>query len=124
MIRRFNYTGRKKIPRDSIHITVLKGLEGREFEANIRAADLDLPADARLFIEAHHKSDYMRFDFGTVGAQRPPADRRLTAFYEGARILFRVKVVAVGDQAGKIIAEADQIKPASQIGRASCRERV
>lgn len=113
MIRRFNYTGRKRIPRANIHITILNAPRGREFEATIRTKDLKLPADARLFVEAYHKSDYMRFDFGTVGAQRTPPDRLLTAFYDGARILFRVKVVGVGDAAGQIIAEADQIKPKS-----------
>lgn len=113
MIRRLNYTGRKNIPRTKFHITVLNTPGGREFEATLRLADTGLPADALVFIEAYHKSDYMRFDFGTVGSLRPPADRRLSVFYDGARLLFRIKVVSVGETGGRIIAEADQIKPVS-----------
>ena len=113
MIKRLNYTGRKTIPRAKFHITVLKTPEGREFEATLRFEDIGLPADALVFIEAYHKSDYMRFDFGTIGQQRPPTDRRLSVFYEGARLLFRIKVVSVGEAGGRIIAEADQIKPVS-----------
>jgi hypothetical protein len=113
MIRRFNYTGRRKIPRSNIHITVFTTPQGREFEASIHLGDLRLPPEARLFVEAYHKSNYARFDFGTVGAPCTPTDRRLTAFYDGARVLFRVKVVAAGGDGGKIIAEVDQIKPAS-----------
>src|ERR1700723_2623745 len=110
MIRRLNYTGRKKIPNARFHIAILSTPGGREFEATLRLEATGLPADALIFIEAYHKSDYMRFDFGTVGSLRPPADRRLSVFYDGARLLFRIKVVSVGEAGGQIIAEADQIK--------------
>ena len=111
MIRRLNYTGRRRIPRENIRIAIYRNGDMEEFDAAVRSVGLGLPDAARLFVEAYHKSDWMRFDYGTVGQQVIPRDRRLTAFYQGARILFRVKVVAVGDDGGKILAEADRILP-------------
>jgi hypothetical protein len=113
MIRRLNYTGRRKIPRENLHITLFRNNGVDEFDAAIRLAGLELPASARVFVEAYHKSDWMRFDYGTLASPSIPTDRRLTAFYEGARILFRVKVVASGEESGKIIAEADRLTPLS-----------
>ncbi|MGD0814401.1 MAG: hypothetical protein ABSA83_12415 [Verrucomicrobiota bacterium] len=72
---------------------------------------MELPGSAKVYVEAYHKSDWMRFDFGTVAAPAIPSDRRLTAFYDGARILFRVKVVSTGDDSGKILAETDRLTP-------------
>ena len=111
MIRRINYTGRRRIPREAIRIAIYRNGDDEEFEAVVRCAGLDLPDTARVFVEAYHKSDWMRFDYGTVGQPRVPADRRLSAFYQGARILFRVKVVSVGTDRGRILAEADRIVP-------------
>ncbi len=113
MIRRLNYTGRRKIPRENIHITLFRNNGVEEFDAVIRTAGLDLPDTARVFVEAHHKSDWMRFDFGTVAAPAIPAVRKLRKFYDGARILFRVKVVSAGDDSGKILAEVDRLTPLS-----------
>lgn len=113
MIRRLNYTGRRKIPREHINITLFRNGGVEEFDAVIRTANLGLPETARVFVEAYHKSDWMRFDYGTVGAPAIPSDRRLTVFYSGARLLFRVKVVSAGEESGKILAEADRLTPLS-----------
>jgi hypothetical protein len=113
MIRRLNYTGRRKIPRENIRIALFRNNGVDEFDAVITTAGLDLPDSARVFVEAHHKSDWMRFDFGTVAVPAIPSDRRLTIFYEGARILFRVKVVSAGEDSGKILAEVDRLTPIS-----------
>jgi hypothetical protein len=120
MIRRLNYTGRRKIPRENINITLFRNGGVEEFDAVIRTVALGLPETARVFVEAYHKSDWMRFDYGTVGAPAIPPDRRLTVFYAGARILFRVKVVSAGEESGKILAEADRLTPLSSDGH---RER-
>ncbi len=111
MIRRLNYTGRRRIPRENIRIAIYRNGEIEEFDARITCAGLGLPAGARIFVEAYHKSDWMRFDFGTVGQGTIPRDRRLTAFYRGARVLFRVKAVAANGESGRILAEADRIIP-------------
>lgn len=113
MIRRLNYTGRRKIPREFIRISLYRNGSVSEFDAFIRTEKLDLPLTARVFVEAYHKSDWMRFYFGTVGEPTIPQDRRLTNFYDGARILFRVKFVSTGGDTGKILAEADRLTPLS-----------
>lgn len=111
MIRRLNYTGRRRIPRENVRIAIYRNGEMEEFDARVSCGGLGIPDDARLLVEAYHKSDWMRFDFGTVGHVVIPRDRRLTAFYRGARVLFRVKAVATEGEGGKIIAEADRIIP-------------
>jgi hypothetical protein len=115
MIRRLNYTGRRKFPRENIRVTLFRNGGLEEFVAVIKTAGLQLPDSARIFVEAYHKSDWMRFDFGSVAVPAVPADRRLTVFYEGARVLFRVKVVSAdtAGEPGKIIAETDRIIPVS-----------
>jgi hypothetical protein len=113
MIRRLNYTGRRRIPRENIRIAIYRNGDTEEFDARVSCAGLDLPDNASLLVEAYHKSDWMRFDFGTVGQVVIPRDRRLTAFYRGARVLFRVKAVSTDDESGKILAEADRIVPLS-----------
>jgi hypothetical protein len=113
MIRRLNYTGRRKIPRENIQISLYRNSGGEEFDAVIHVSGLELPNAARVFVEAYHQSDWVRFDYGTVASPAIPADRRLTSFYEGARILFRVKVVSGGEDGGKILAEADRLVPFS-----------
>jgi hypothetical protein len=113
MIRRLNYTGRRRIPRENIRIAIYRNGDAEEFDARVSCAGLDLPDTASLLVEAYHKSDWMRFDFGTVGQIVIPRDRRLTAFYLGARVLFRVKAVSTDGESGKILAEADRIVPLS-----------
>ena len=113
MIRRLNYTGRRRIPRENIRIAIYRNGDTEEFDARVSCAGLGLPDSACVFVEAYHKSDWMRFDFGTVGQLVMPRDRRLTAFYRGARVLFRVKAVATNGESGKILAEADRIIPLS-----------
>jgi hypothetical protein len=58
-----------------------------------------------VFIEAYHRTSFMRFDCGSVGALSIPSDRRLTAI-EGSSIRFRIKIV---DQ-HRILAVADDIR--------------
>lgn len=113
MIRRLNYTGRRRIPRENIRIAIYRNGDTEEFDARVSCDGLCLPDSAFLLVEAYHKSDWMRFDFGTVGQVVIPRDRRLTAFYRGARVLFRVKAVAADVESGKILAEADRIVPLS-----------
>jgi hypothetical protein len=67
--------------------------------------------ESRLYVEAYHKTSYMRFDFGDVGSPRSPADRQLREIDGGASALFRVKVVDESGEHGRILAEADHLSP-------------
>ena len=114
MIRKFNYTGRKKIRRSDVSIDVLRDGEGqRFFNISLHLAEMALPANARVYVEAYHRSGYQRFDFGTAQTMKIPADRRLNGISESATPLFRVKVVDKTAAQGRILASVDKIRPAS-----------
>ena len=121
--KRLNWTGRQRITRDRVDITL--GREGGRptFSARVMLADLGLAPDARVVIEAYRQAAYMRFAFGTVALITRPRSTWLEEFDPPEGVHFRVKVIGVGDQDGKILAEADQIRPvdptADEAGRKS-----
>lgn len=112
MLRRFNYTGQKKIKRSAVQLTLVRrDLEPPAFNAKLNLEGLKLPDGARVYVEAYHKASYMRFDFGCVGEIRPPRDRYLTEIDGGASALFSVKVIDESGTHGRILAEADGLSP-------------
>jgi hypothetical protein len=110
MIRRLNFTGRKKIPRSRVRIVVHGDDLRRTFDAELKLDGLELPAVAAVYVEAYHRSAYRRYDFGTVGRLGPPADRSLDGL-PVASPLFRVKVVRQGRSIGRILAAAERVVP-------------
>ena len=115
MIRKFNYTGRKKIKRSDVRIDLLRDDDNRRFfNIGLHLEDLELPETARVYVESYHRSGYQRYDFGTVGKLRIPADRTLGSISASAMPLFRVKVVDKTGTHGRILAAVDKIRPASE----------
>ena len=115
MIRKFNYTGRKKIRRSDVRIDLLRDDDDRRyFNLSLHLADLELPQTAQVYVEAYHRSGYQRYDFGTVGKLRIPADRTLGSISASVTPLFRVKVVDKTGTHGRILASVDKIRPASE----------
>lgn len=113
MIITTNPTRRKPIARENIGLSLNRRSIPMTFDCEIHTlGELGLPPEARVYVEAYHQAVYMRFDFGTVGAFNPPQDRRLSDFYDGAPVRFRVKIVDVGRNTGKILADADDVRPA------------
>ena len=112
MIRRFNYTNRKRIPRENVHV-ILKEQDQKppSFDATIDLSDLKLPETARVFVEAYYRDSYMRFDFGTVAQVNCEDDRSLNDIDNRETIYFRVKAVDPSSEHGKILAEVDGIFP-------------
>lgn len=109
MIRRFNYTGRKKIPRSKVSISLNEGPEKiLTFDAIVDLEGLPVPPSANIFIEAHRRAYFKRFPCGTVSAPKFTARRILEGLDSNALVRFRVKVV---DKKGRIIAVADNIIP-------------
>ncbi len=113
LIRRLNFTGRKKIPKENLVIQLYFNVSGvQEFHAFLDSLkELSLPSEARVFVEAFHRSSYMRFSFGTVGKIIPTTNRSLTEFDQGILPLFRVKVVDQSNEIGRVLAVADKIVP-------------
>ncbi len=109
MIRRLNYTGRLRIRRKDVRVSLKEGNGAISFDADLSGlADYELPSDASVFVEAYRQTVWMRFSFGRVDAISPPADRILSEFDTPEGILFRVKVTPNGE-IHKLIAEADRI---------------
>jgi len=123
MIRKFNYTGRKRVRRDAVAI-VLAGGEGdsRRFNAAFDLEGLGLPTDARVYVEAYRASSYKRFAFGTVGNLTPAPDRSLDDIDPNVDLRFRVKVVDEAHGAGRIVGVADGLTPQAPDQDAKKRE--
>ena len=75
MKRRVNFTGRKRIPRRDVSVSLMERDGPRSFDATLRLDGSGLPKDAMVYVEAYHKTDYMRYPFGTVGSpQKNPRE--------------------------------------------------
>lgn len=116
-IRRLNYTKRKKLTLDQVHIALVPGSQGqpRSFTADLTLPP-SLPGNARVFVEAYRSSPAarMRFDFGTVADLRIPASesRLLSEFNDDLPPpLFRVKITDNSEQPGRLVADAQRIRP-------------
>lgn len=110
MKRTFNFTGRKKIGRTDISITLRQERGVWVFDADLRLAHYQFPRAAEVWIEAHRQNLWMQWSWGTVSAFRVPVDRKLTEFDVPDGVLFRVRVVQpAGTEHHKLVAEADGI---------------
>lgn len=115
MKRRFNYTDRKRITLDRISITLnLINNAAQSFDAVIKLDEMDLPDGANVYVEAYHRTDLMRYDFGTVRNLTPPEDLNLSHLAHRERLRFRVLVVDESDERGLILASADRIRPTNE----------
>lgn len=113
MIRRINFTGRKKLPRSHASIMLFTNPDGpSEFTAAIDLEGHDLPGSARVYVEAYYRSAFQRFDFGTVASAGQYADQRFLLDHLHSQIaFFRIKIVDESEDVGRIIGIIDRIKP-------------
>lgn len=114
MKRRVNFTGRRRIPRRDVSLSLTEREGVRWFDATLRLDGSGLPKDAMVYVEAYHKTDYMRYSFGTVGSLSRPDNADLGPLAHIDNLHFRVKVV---DRFGRILAEADRLRPEAPVGR-------
>jgi len=112
MKRRLNFTGRQKIPRRNI-IIVLNKENGiaTSFTAKVDLSDFQFPEDAKVYIDAYHRTDQKRYDFGTVSAINTPSDTSLENLARIENLKFRLLVVDKRRTFGLILAHADRISP-------------
>ena len=123
MKRTFNYTGRRKIGRKDVSITLRQDKAVWVFDAELRLADYHFPHNAEVWLEAHRQNLWMQWSWGTVSALRTPVDRRLAEFDVPDGILFRVRVVQPpGQEHHKLLGEADGL-PFVKAGEADDRRR-
>lgn len=110
MIKRLNYTGRKRLKRDDAQFFLNTTNDGQNtFDPILHLTDYHLPSDALVSVEAYRQTSWMRFNFGTVENITTPTDLRLAEFENADGILFRVRVTSTTSANGKLLAEADQI---------------
>ncbi len=109
MIRKYNYTGRRRIPREAVSISIVGPDDDRAFEARLNLQSMRFPADSRVVIEAYRGMSVTRFDFGHVRLIQPPGDRSLSGIVDQVDPLFRVKVVDP-DGTGRLLGLADQLR--------------
>ncbi len=94
MLRRLNYTGRKRLKRRDCAIELVRDPDsGLTFTARLSLAGYGLPPEARVFVDAYRQMTLTRFDFGRVDRLEPPADRTLREFGSGEAIKFRIRIV-------------------------------
>ena len=112
--RRLNSTGRMRITRDRVNMSIEEPTIGFPWaSASIRLDGLELPREAPVAIEAYYRSSSMRFACGTVAEVLVPARMELTDIDRGGAIRFRVLVIAA-DGSGQILASAEGLRPAQR----------
>lgn len=109
MLRRFNYTNRKRISRDDVSVVLRQTDEHLEFDADLSLlTTYDFQKECRVFVEAYRQTIWSRFDFGILGALESPPDRSLARFGTADGIHFRVKIADPLSH-HRLVAEADGI---------------
>ena len=116
MIRKFNYTQRKKIlVKHARCSTVRESLNKHHLNISLALGDyLDgIPDTAVVFVEAYTRSKVERFLVGEAGACRDIVSGRfplgMFSDVEVENMHFRVKIVDVSGNAGRILAMADRL---------------
>jgi hypothetical protein len=111
MIKRFNFTGRKRVPRKRVAIEVYDG-KPRTFAAAIDLDGMGFLNSAEVKLEATCAGSNVvkRFDFGTVEKIVPPAGSQLEDL-EGENVFFSLKVIDKSERFGRILGIAENIRP-------------
>lgn len=113
--RRFNSTGRRRLPRSKIDISIERASDLNVIptaRASLKLDGLDLPADAIVAIEAYYRTSSMRFRCGTVSDLQLPDRMVLSEIDKGGAVRFRVLIIAA-DGTGRILAVADGLRASS-----------
>ncbi len=105
MIRRYNYTGRKKLSEIRINEWAKKGTKYFEVICDLRNSGF--PDDAKIFVEPYFKSSFLRFDFGTIARFQPPANTDISNLPTTDQLWYRVKIVDENAKHGLILGTAD-----------------
>jgi hypothetical protein len=114
MKKRLNFTGRKRLASEHIEIRIKQenGASFPSFDATLEPTlTVGLDKAAKIYIEPYVVSSSMRFDFGTVGNPTAPTDTTLSQLDRTESFLFRVKVVDESGHVGRILADANGIRP-------------
>ena len=110
-MKRFNFTGRKRILKDDIKIRLRDDMDKRPVvDVRLYLSDYEFPGQAKVIIEAEHKTRFMRVDLGSVHPVVMQNGIVLDRFDDAENLQFRVKVVDV-ENGGLLFGIANKIKP-------------
>ena len=112
MINHFNYTNRRTIPHKAVRFQIVDGMPKR-FTAAFDFAEFDLPADAKVYVEAlsgSSKTTPLRFCFGTVAAVVPP-DKTELGNLSVDSVVFNVRVIDETTDMGRVLGVCERIRP-------------
>jgi hypothetical protein len=113
--RRFNSTGRLRITRSKIDISLEQAPDLNVIptaRASLKLEGLEVPGDAIVAIEAYYRTSSMRFACGTLSNLMVPERMALSDIDKGGAVRFRVLVIAP-DGTGRILAAADGLRPST-----------
>ena len=109
-MKRFNYTGRKKILREDIKIKLQGDFDEKPVvDVAIDFRDYDFPPEADVFLEPQWKTRFMRIHIGHVSPSVRKNRIKLDDFNDAEGLIFRIKVV--DESQGLLLGIAEQIKP-------------
>jgi hypothetical protein len=114
LIRRLNFTSRRRIARGDVTVRLTTIADGRA--RLVAAFDLEkygLPPSARLFVEAYRQTSWQRFDYGTVADPVAAEPTVLQDFGTAQGVRFRVRVVERTGNGGapRVLALVDDLRP-------------
>jgi hypothetical protein len=109
-MKRFNYTGRKKILRDDVKIRLQGNFNDKPIvDVAINFSDYGFPQESSVFLEPQRKTRFMRIELGEVANSVRRNSITLMEFDDAQDIDFRVKVVDASQ--GLLLGIAENIKP-------------
>lgn len=110
--RRINSTGRKRIPKERIKVSLTTTDPDEPLRASVALdlAGLGFPLQATVVVDAYHRSTSMRFECGTVGDLKIPSALTLSELGNDGGVLFRVKVIDKEALTGRLLGAAERIR--------------
>lgn len=109
-MKRFNYTGRKKILRDDVKIRLHGNFNDTPIvDAAINLSDYGFPPECSVFLEPQRKTRFMRIELGQVASSVRRNSIQLTEFDDALGLDFRVKVVDTSK--GLLLGVAENVRP-------------
>ncbi|MFK5892974.1 MAG: hypothetical protein QM504_07110 [Pseudomonadota bacterium] len=112
-MKRFNYTGRKRILQTDIHVSLNHlGCQLPDFSIVVDLESYDLPAESLIIIEAYQSTRWMRFSLGKVGLIQNDVKLELSDFDDIDHLRFRVKIIE--EETGKLLALANGVHPITE----------
>ena len=117
MRRRFNYTNRGRITHNHIDLTIYKddNNKPKSFDMKLNLGGMEFPDEGKVYVDVYHRTEFKRYDFGTVSHIITPQNTEFSELQYKENLQFRIIIVNQEGKHGLILADADGIRPESDI---------